>query len=418
VFTDRFGRPVDDPEPDDLRPVASRVRVEKKASRVQIVGRVVLLLMLISLTVAVAYLLIPSAVITITPAQTRVTADATIKAVADPETGKLDVEAGVIPAIIARTQIEQTATIPATGSQDLSSTPATGSVVFINKTNGSIRIPAGTRVSTSAGTPIVFQTVGDATVSAGVGLQAEVPVEAVESASGDVGNVDSGQINAVMDAALAERLDVRNISPTVGGQSRKARLISQTDHDRLIDILRQQLQDQAYTEMLPRLETSQFIIPETIHIAEERSDWMTFDHAVGDVADSLTLTMRAVVEATVVDETLAQQIAFARLAGQIPHGHVVRPETVIYQRGGQVDAQPGGSVNFDMTCSGLVVAQINISELQQSLAGRTPEEAAGYLVQTVNLAAGTNAEIALSPSGLARLPLLPLRITIRTQSAG
>jgi hypothetical protein len=136
------------------------------------------------------------------------------------------------------------------------------------------------------------------------------------------------------------------------------------------------------------------------------------------VADSLTLTMRAVVEATVVDETLAQQIAFARLAGQIPHGHVVRPETVIYQRGGQVEVQPGGSVNFDMTCSGLVTAQINTSELQQGLAGRTPEEAAGYLVQTVDLAEGTNAEIALSPNGLARLPLLPLRITIRTQSAG
>ena len=46
----------------------------------------------------------------------------------------------------------------------------------------------------------------------------------------------------------------------------------------LVDILRQQIQDRAYTEMLPRLEDNQFIIPETIHIAEERSDWMTFDH--------------------------------------------------------------------------------------------------------------------------------------------
>lgn len=418
VFTDRFGKPVDDPDPDDLKQVASRMRVERKSSRLQIVGRLVVLFLLIGLTVAVAFLLIPSAIVTITPAQTRVTADATIKAIADPDTGKLNVDQGVIPAIIARTQIEQTATIPATGSQDLSSTPATGSVVFINKTNGSIRIPAGTQVSTSAGTPILFQTTEESSVSAGVGLQAEVPVQAVESASGDVGNVESGQINAVVDAALAERLDVRNISPTVGGQSRRARLISQIDHDRLIDILRQQLQDQAYTEMLPRLDTNQFIIPETIHIAEERTDWMNFDHAVGDVADSLTLTMRAVVEATVVDETLAQQIAFARLAGQIPHGHVVRPETVIYDRGDKVDVQPDGSVDFDMTCSGLVTAQINTSELQQSLAGRTPEEAAGYIVQTVDLAEGTNAEIALSPSGLARLPLLPLRITIRTQSAG
>ena len=129
-----------------------------------------------------------------------------------------------------------------------------------------------------------------------------------------------------------------------------------------------------------------------------------------------SLTMRAVVEATVVDETLAQQIAFARLAGQIPHGHVIRPETVMYQRGEVTNIQPGGSVTFSMTCSGQIVTQINVGELQQNLAGRTPEEAAGYIVSEVDLAEGTNAEIALAPNWIARLPLLPLRITIRTQS--
>lgn len=416
VFADRFGRPEDNPDPDDLMEVASRVRVARKASRMQVLGRVVLLLLLISLTTAVAYLLIPSAIITITPAQTRLTADAAIKAVVDPENGNLDVEGGVVPAIIVRTQIEEQATIPSTGVQDLTDTPATGSVVFINKTNSSIRIPVGTQVSTSAGTPVVFRTTQDATVSAGVGLQIEVPIEAVEAAAGDMGNVDAGQVNTVADATLVDNVDVRNISATVGGVSRAVHLISQTDHDRLIDILRQQLQDRAYTEMLPRLEANQFIIPETIHIAEERSDWMSFDHAVGDVADSLTLTMRAVVEATVVDETLAQQIAFTRLAGQLPHGHVIRPETVIYARGDVTDVAIGGGVTFSMSCSGLVVAQINVQDLQQHLAGLTPEEAAGLLVREIDLAEGTNAEIALAPTGLTRLPLLPLRITIQTQS--
>ncbi len=416
VFADRFGRPEDDLDPDDLREVASRMRGARKASRAQVISRVVLLLLLISLTTLVAYLLIPSAVITITPAQARLEADAAIQAVVDPESGSLDVEAGVIPAIIARTQIEEQATIPATGVQDLTNTPATGSVVFINKTNSAIHIPPGTQISTSAGTPVIFRTTQDATVSAGIGLQIEVPIEAMEAASGDIGNVAAGQINTVVDATLLDKIDVRNLAATVGGVSESIHLVSQTDHDRLIDILRQQLQDRAYTEMLPRLEVNQFIIPETIHIAEERSDWMTFDHAVGDVADSLTLTMRAVVEATVVDETLAQQIAFARLAGQLPHGHSIRPETVIYQRGAVTDVSPAGGANFSMRCSGLITAQINIGELQRRLAGLTPEEAAGLLVHEVDLAEGTNAEIALAPNGLQRLPLLPLRITIRTQS--
>ncbi len=381
VFTDRFGRPEDDPDPDELMSVASRVRVVRKSSPMRFIARLIILMLLLGVTAAVAVLLIPSATITITPAQQRLEVEATINAQVDPESKRLDVENGIIPAIIARAQIEEHATIPTTGTQSLTDTRATGAVVFINKTNSAIRIPSGTMVSTSASTPILFHTTEDATVSAGQGLQAEVPIEAVDAAVGDVGNVGAGQINTVADAALVDQVDVLNIAPTLGGLSRSTSVVSQTDHDRLIDILRQQLQDRAYDEMLPRLEDNQFIIPDTIHIAEERSDWMTFDHEVGDAATSLTLTMRAIVEATVVDAGAAQQIAFARLAGQIPHGHVVRPETVLYERGAVTNTRSGGSVTFTMKCSGQIVTQINAGQLQQALAGRTPDDAAAIPVQ-------------------------------------
>ncbi|MBI1259820.1 MAG: hypothetical protein GC204_20320 [Chloroflexi bacterium] len=416
VFTDRFQRPEDDPDPGDLMPVASRVRNPAKASPLRVIARIVLLLLLLGLTIAVAYLLIPSAVITISPAQERLQIDATIAAQVDPTHTSIDVENGTMPATIVRAQIEEQATIPASGQQNSTDTRATGTIIFINKTNSVIHISPGALVSTSSGTPVTFRTTQDASLNAGVGLQIVVPIEAVDEAVGSIGNVATGQINTVVDTALADQVEVRNISATQGGLSRSVSVISQTDHDRLVDILRQQIQDRAYTEMLPRLEQTQFIIAETIHIAEERSDWMTFDHKVGDVADSLSLTMRAVVEATVVDETLAQQIAFARLAGQIPHGHVIRPETILYERGAVTNIDPSGGVTFAMTCSGQIVTQINVNDLQQNLAGKTPEEAAGYIVNNVDLAAGTNAEIAIAPNWIARLPLLPLRITIRTQS--
>ncbi|MFN8563311.1 MAG: hypothetical protein U0703_17235 [Anaerolineae bacterium] len=415
VFTDRFGRPVDEADPEQLMKVASWVRVARKPSLMGSVGRLMVLMLLIALTASLALLLIPSATITITPAQQRIEAEAAIDAIVDSEAGRLDVDKGVIPAIIARTQIEDHFTIPATGEQQLTDLRASGTVVFINKTASTIFIPAGTQVSTSAGTPIVFRTTEDATLNAGRGLQIEVPIEALDEASGDVGNVGANLINSVADAALNGQVEVRNVLPTVGGVSRSVKIVTQTDHDRLIDILRQQLQDRAYTEMLPRLEAEQFIIPETIHIAEERSDWMTFDHQVGDAADSLSLTMRAVVEATVVDEAQAKQIAFTRLAAQIPRGHTIRPETVIYERGAVNNVQPG-EVSFSMVCSGQIVAQINSGTLQQSVAGRTPDDAAQYLISEVDLAEGTVPEISIEPDWMLRLPLLPLRITIRTQS--
>lgn len=415
VFTDRFGRPQDDLDPEKLMPVASRVHVARKRSPLGFIGRLLVLMMLFALTISVAVLLIPSAIVTIMPAQQRIQAEASIEAVVDPDSGQIDADSGVIPAIIARTQIEDHATIPASGTQDLTDMRASGTVVFINRTASTIFIPEGTQVSTSAGTPIVFRTTQDATLAAGRGLQIEVPIEALESAAGDVGNVEANLINVVNDTALVDQVEVRNFVPTIGGISRSVHIVTQTDHDRLIDILRQQLQDRAYTEMLPRLEAEQFIIPESIHIAEERSDWMTFDREVGDVADSLSLTMRAVVEATVVDESQAKQIAFTRLAAQIPRGHMIRPETVIYERGAVSNIQPG-TVTFSMVCSGQIVAQINSGLLQQSIAGRTPEDAAQYLISEVDLADGTLPEIRIEPDWMMRLPLLSLRITIRTQS--
>ncbi len=339
---------------------------------------------------------------------------ATIQAQVDPDRTQVDVEAGIMPAIIARTQIEEHASIPTSGTQDLTNTSASGSVVFINKTNSTINVPSGTLVSTSAGTPILFHTTQSATVSAGIGLQAEVPIEAVEESSGDQGNVDAGLINTVIDPTLSGQVDVRNVAATLGGLSRSVQIVTQTDHDRLLDILRQQIQDGAYTEMLPRLEANQFIIPETVHIAEERSDWMTFDHEVGDTADTLSLTMRAVVEATVIDQGLAQQIAFARLAGQIPSGHVIQPQTVTYQRGEVTDVQTGGGVSFSMTCSGEIVTDLNIPQLQQNLAGKSLGDAAVYLGDELDMAAAP--EVQLSPAWLQQLPLLPMRITIRTES--
>lgn len=416
VFTDRYDRPEDAPDAEELKPVASRVRTpRKKSSPLRGLARIVLLLLLIGLTAAVAILVVPSATVALTPAQNRLEVAATIKAEVDAENPRLDVENGIVPAVIARTQIEERNSIPTSGSQNLTDTPATGAVVFINKGAGAVNIPTGTLVSTSASTPIVFRTTQDVTVPAGVGLQSEVPIEAVDVSTGTQGNVDAGLINTVADAALNEQVEVRNVNPTTGGLSRAVNVVSQTDRERLIDILRQQVQDRAYTEMLPRLEDNQIIIAETIHIAEERSDWMTFDHEVGDVADTLSLTMRAVVEATVIDQTLAQQIAFARLSGQIPRGHVVRTETLLYERGAVEEVQAGGSVVFTMLGSGLVVTQINVGQLQNSLAGRTPEEAIQYLLSEVDQTAGTAPSITLEPEWIPRLPLLPLRINIRTE---
>jgi hypothetical protein len=417
VFTTRLQRPEDEPEADDLKPVASRVLNDEepnegRAGRVIVRG--VVLLTLLGAMFAVAYFLVPSASVVITPAQERIPVDISI--VADPQVVDIDLENRVVPAVTLRVEIEDTGTLPTTGTQRLSDVPASGSVVFINQTDEEVEIPADTIVSTSAGTPILFHTLEDATVPAEVGGQIEVPIEAMSGSDGERGNVDAGLINTVTDE-FADTITVRNLSPTLGGESRTASVVSQSDQDRLLATLRQQLQSRAYLGMEAQSTESQTIILETIHITEEREDWKQWSAQPGDVADALTLTMRAVVEATVIDETLARQVAFSALTAQIPAGRALVPDSLAYSCCDVQDISPDKRVTFTMTGDGLVEGQVNTGLIQEKLAGRTPEDAVRYLLSEVDLAEGTTPLVTVSPDWFGKLPLLPMRISVRVQDA-
>jgi|FLYN01.1.fsa_nt_gi hypothetical protein len=414
VFTNRFQRPKDEPIPEELMEVASRIRAEEQEEargRRRIV-RAIVLVMLLGITATMAYVVLPGAVIRLIPAQERIQVETQI--IADPQALNVDVQNAVIPAITLRVEVEETGTVPATGTQDLADVPARGSVVFINQTSRRVEIPAGTIVSTSAGTPILYRTTQAATVPGGVGQQLEVPIEALQESAGSIGNVDAGLIN-VVGGELADLVTVRNLTPTTGGESRTLSAVSPNDQQRLLDTVRQQLQARAYTEMLPRLSETQFIIIETLRIAEEREDWMTFSANPGDVAESLTLTMRAVVEAIAVDEQFGWDIAFTQMQQQIPVGRGLKPETVSYERGPVLSIDANQRIAFVLIGSGLVSGQVNVGLLRERIAGRSLDEAQQYLLSEVDIEEGTTPQITVSPDWFGRLPLLPMRINVELQ---
>ena len=328
----------------------------------------------------------------------------------------IDVERGVIPATTYRAEIVERATIPTSGVQTISEAPARGTVVFINRGNETVEIPAGTLVSTSAGTPSVFRTLSDVTVSGGPGEQAEAAIEAIPESVGEAGNLEAGLINTVV-GGLADQVEVRNLTPTFGGETLGIHTVTEADQEALIAMLRQQLQNRAFTELPARASGSQFIIPDSIRIAEERSDWMTFDHAVGAQAESLTLTMRAIVAATAVDEELARQVAFARLAGEIPRGRAIQPDSVTFERGLLESLDPAGRATFTMTAAGSAEAELDAAALQARLAGLGIPEALAYLNSDLDLQPGSTPTITVFPEWFGRLPLLAPRITIQDGGA-
>ncbi len=415
LFASRAFKPDEEPDATDLMPVASRVRSDAFTTKrvnpaVQIGG----LLMIIGAIAAAAYIILPSAVIIITPAQERITIDAAITADPDPAVQRVDVDNGTIPATLVQIPIEESGTTQTTGQQDAQVLRAVGSIVFVNQTDQALDIPPATIVSTSAGTPILFQTTEGALLPAGAGMQVEAPIEALPEYAGEIGNVAPGLIN-ILNGDLATSVTVRNLSPTAGGETRSLRSVTADDQERLLFTLRQQMQAQACDEMLARITSSQIVLCDTVRIIEERADLTRFSAEVGEIADELTLQIRIVVEATAIDQIAGQQVAFARLAAQIPRGRVILPETLAYQPGivHSIDAQ--GRVGFFIAASGVVAAQIDPQVISERLIARAPEEALTYLQTDFDLQPGIVPQIARSPDWMPHLPLLPFRITVQLE---
>jgi hypothetical protein len=419
VFTNRNQRPKDEPIPDDLKEIASRIyaeesRIEQRWRRIRLA--IAFLLFLVAAGV-IGYVVLPSAIVVLTPAQNTVEVNADITV--DPQTTGVDVENRIIPAIKVSAQIEDSGTIATTGTQDLGNAPAVGSVVFINQADQPVTIPAGTTITTSSGAAIQFRTTQEATLPGGIGLQVEIPIEALTTSAGAIGNVDSGTINTVI-GPLGSRVTVRNIAPTSGGSSRAQKVVTSQDLDTVVGIVKQQLQSRAYVEMQAKLTDSQCIILQTVQIAQERSDWMTFSAKAGDSADTLSLTMRAVVEATALDEQLAHQIVYAELSRQVELGQFIKPESVTYQEGCDTvrngDAASGQLV-FSTGGRGTVMAQVNTDQIRDHLVGLSTNDAIAYLVSDLPLQQGVNPQITIAPDWFGSLPVLPMRITVQLMDA-
>jgi len=415
LFTSRDDRPDDAPEPEELMDVASRIKTPKRVRWWRAaLSRTAILIVMIAVLGGTAYIVLPSATVSLQLSQDILQSE--VNLTADPNARDVDVERRVIPATILRATVQSTGTVETTGRESLPDTAAIGVVVFTNLTTSAITLPIGTTVSTTTGTPIYYKTMEEKRLPGGTNQTVEVPIQAVEGSTGTQGNVEAGLINTVV-GDLASRVSARNLTPTTGGESRSYNLVTQEDHDRLLAIVRGQIQSSAYTEMQQSLTDTQTIVIETIRIPAngERKDWTTFSKLVGASADVLTLDMRATVEALAIDDRFARQIVLADLAARQPIGLYLVPESFQYTRGSVIETRPDGTVVLSASGQGIVAGELNTIKMQESIAGRSVAETQTIIARLVSLAPGTTAQITLVPDWLPHMPLLAVRIQIVTQ---
>jgi hypothetical protein len=409
VFTNRATRPEYSDQYEVLEAARrlSRIRQispeeSRRAQIIRIAAAVILAVTLFS----GAYIVLPSATVRIYPAHDQLTT--TVALIADSTIVIENVDSGHVPATLAKDiLIQRQATLATSGVLDVANTVASGTVIFTNQTTKLVSVPKGTIVTTlSAINPARFQTTTNALID--VGGSAEITIQATVDSAGPLGNIEANLITAI-EGDLNKSLTVRNLNPTQGGTLRSQKIVTKADQDKLLALVRQQIVTTSIADI--KLTSDQFIIPGSIKILEERPEWTTYSAFVGDAADTLTLTLKARIQALIVDQSAARKTAYVNLAKQLGTREIV-VESVSYKLGRVDPINAAGQATFLMTASGEAISQIDPDVARSQIVGMGVNDAQALLERNWLLDPLRPPQFELQPSFGGRLPVLPIRIDV------
>ena len=219
-------------------------------------------------------------------------------------------------------------------------------------------------------------------------------------------------LNTVL-GELSDRVSAINLAPAAGGSNQSVKTVAAGDKRQLLESARIQLQSLAYEQMRAGLSESQVIIIESLRIEQERKEWTRFSADVGAMTSELSLTMRAVVSALVVDDRNGRQLTAARLRDKIPANFELVADSLTYARGPFKIGRADGQINFTATASAAVIATFEVEQLRERLAGISLAEARDLLAMQPELSSKRPPRISLYPPSLQRMPIMAVRIRVR-----
>lgn len=372
-----------------------------------ILGVLVVLLVLVGFG---AYIVLPSATITITPAS-QVLGPVTLTVVADPAATAVDPTTLVVPAQTVTFPLTANDTFPSTGTK-VSETKATGTVTFQNydpTTSGNVFVKSGTIVSTESGTR--FATQASITVPHGnlvkKGVttpgEASVGVQAVVAGTG--GNVVAGSINVLPAGLQTGALFVTNGNPTSGGTHTETAIVAQADYDNAVQALTARLETQMRNDLADpsQVPAGLTLFPATAQMGTVSADTAAKD-VVGTAADNLTLTLTATATATAVDQSQLAPLAETRLRSEVPSGYQLFSGSIATTVGdGTVE---GSKVSFPVAAKAAIWKPVDTAGLLAEVKGKTVAEARQLLDPLGSVS------ISLWPSWVSTIPTLDQRLSL------
>ena len=328
------------------------------------------------------YVMVPAARLTLTPAQTALAAIARITVVVpapglESDLEGIDFQGQRIAGRRVSAEVSGEASAAATGTSDVPSSRATGTVVFSNLLAQDYTVGKNTAVRTSAGAPVRFVTQGDVTVPP-TG-QAAVGIEAVEP--GPDGNVDVGMINQI-EGAAARAVRVTNPEPARGGGVSQVRAVTQADREVLRQSVLSELRGQGYESVLKRpeaeggLREGEYLVPGSVRVFQVLHE--TYDRFATEEAESVRLEMRVSVTGVVVDLADAYNLARHVLGRRLPDRYELIK--IGFRPGLMGDNVIGeGTLTFYVDVEGVAEARLEHDQVKEWVRGKPYEEGIAQL---------------------------------------
>lgn len=351
---------------------------------------------------AVFLLFIPSATIRLNPATRLQSLTFSIKA--SPNVNAINLT-GSVPARQTSLVIEQSGTIPTSGSATIPGERSQGLARFRNMTTSQVIIPSGTIVSTQTSPKIRFTTTMDAVVPAGLNKAIDVPIQAVAGGLGS--NMPSGMLIAI-EGDLGVSLAVTNPNPMTGGSNRTAAIQSPEDRSLIYETLLAEIISKCKTSLNQALMIGDIYFPDTLMVSEILSE--TYFPAEGQSGDTLSLKLRVRCQARYALFTDVNALALKLLDAVLPSGYSPIPDSLALLPASAPITDAEGVTRWDIHVQRFLGANLDhLIAVQQSL-GHRPAVAIMQLKETLPLSGLPIIQV--SPSWWPFMPAIPFRITV------
>ena len=374
-----------------------------KGTRLHEFGQVVLFLISLISLAAIAFFLVPSAVVKVTMPKT--SQEVTFAVQVSPKASSVNL-AGTIPGEVVTLELSGTKTGVSSSTTMAGIVPAEGVITLKNLSDQAIQVPKGTAFLHSTPNEISFVSLEDATLNGGVNQEVNIKVIALQA--GEEGNLPAGSA-FVPQAAWSGNVQALSLDSFSGGVSVESPSPSEEDYARLREGLMDELKKQAAVSMLAGRPDGTTLIPQSLSVLQT-SEVRSVEP--GLPADHFTLEIKAMFSGLTYRQADVTSLAQSVLVVNLPQGFAPVNETLIVSSSPDIK-ESAGEFTWEVHARQMVMQQVHEEALSGALTRMPLDQARNVLEANLNLLSPP--EITLSPHWWKIMPFTPFRIQVEEQ---